>query len=168
MLKIRVAGFVEESVVDGPGIRFVIFAQGCPHRCFGCHNPHTWDFQGGWEVEEDEIFSLIQRKKLLKGVTFSGGEPFAQAGAFASLGQKIKKMGLDIVTYTGYSFEELLVKAKSNEECRLLLEVSDFLVDGPFIAAERDLSLPFRGSRNQRVIRVADSLVSDEVIQAEF
>lgn len=167
-MRLRIAGYVQESVVDGPGIRFVIFTQGCPHRCDGCHNPETWDFHGGREVEEEEIVELIRRSKLLRGVTFSGGEPFMQPAPLASLGRKIKGMGLDIVTYTGYTFEELVSRSLHDADIRALLEVSDLLIDGRFIKEERDLSLPFRGSRNQRIIRVADSLAAGRVIEARF
>ncbi|KUK37119.1 MAG: anaerobic ribonucleoside-triphosphate reductase activating protein [Thermacetogenium sp.] len=157
-MKLRIAGYERESVVDGPGIRFVIFAQGCPHRCKGCHNPETWDFSGGREVTEEELLSIIKATKLLSGVTFSGGEPFAQARAFASLAEKVKGLGLDIVTYTGYTFEEILEMAQHDPDKKRLLELSDLLVDGPYIEKERDISLPFRGSRNQRLIAVKDSL----------
>ncbi|AFV11500.1 anaerobic ribonucleoside-triphosphate reductase activating protein NrdG [Thermacetogenium phaeum DSM 12270] len=157
-MKLRIAGYERESVVDGPGIRFVIFAQGCPHRCKGCHNPETWDFSGGREVTEEELLSIIKATKLLRGVTFSGGEPFAQAQAFASLAEKVKGLGLDIVTYTGYTFEEILEMAQHDPDKKRLLELSDLLVDGPYIEKERDISLPFRGSRNQRLIAVKDSL----------
>lgn len=150
----RIAGYTKESVVDGPGIRFVVYAQGCPHHCEGCQNPETWDFMAGEEISEDLLFSLIRETKLLRGVTFSGGEPFSQAAAFASLAERVRSLGLDIVTYTGYTFEELLEMSKDDKDFKLLLERSDFLVDGRYIASERDLSVPFRGSRNQRLIDV--------------
>jgi anaerobic ribonucleoside-triphosphate reductase activating protein len=102
-LKLRIAGYTKESVVDGPGIRFVVYAQGCPHRCEGCHNPETWDFGGGKEISEDDLVSLISDTRLLSGVTFSGGEPFSQAKEFASLAKRVKSLGLDIVT-RGSSF----------------------------------------------------------------
>ncbi|MGB9791002.1 MAG: anaerobic ribonucleoside-triphosphate reductase activating protein [Thermacetogeniaceae bacterium] len=167
-MRLRIAGYIQESVVDGPGIRFVIFTQGCPHRCDGCHNPETWDFHGGREVEVEEILELIKKSRLIKGVTFSGGEPFVQPAPLAFLGRQIKEMGLDIVTYTGYSFEELVKKSLYDKDVRSLLEVSDLIIDGRFIKEERDLSLPFRGSRNQRIIKVADSLAAGSVIEAQF
>lgn len=167
-MRLRIAGYVQESVVDGPGIRFVIFTQGCPHRCDGCHNPETWDFTGGQEVEDEELLDLIRRNRLIKGVTFSGGEPFIQPAPLASLGRRIKEMGLDIVTYTGYSFEELVKKSLCDEDVRSLLDVSDLLIDGRYIKDERDLSLAFRGSRNQRIIRVAESIGSGKVVEVEF
>lgn len=166
-MKIRIAGFEKESVVDGPGLRFVIFAQGCPHRCDGCQNPQTWDFNGGQEMDIEEILELVRQSKLIRGVTFSGGEPFSQAEGLAMLARRIKDMGLDIVTYTGYTFEEILNKSYEDEHVFHLLELSDILVDGPFIADERDISLPFRGSRNQRLILVNPSLKSKKIVQYE-
>ena len=165
-MKLRIAGLTKESVVDGPGIRFVVFVQGCPHRCPGCQNPETWDFAGGKELTVDELFAQIRDTRLLQGVTFSGGEPFAQAAALAYLGKKVKELGLDIVTYTGYTFEELLDMAEKNQEVRDLLEISDLLVDGPYLAEERDLSIAFRGSRNQRIISVAESLKAKQAVEA--
>lgn len=165
-MKLRIAGLTKESVVDGPGIRFVVFVQGCPHRCPGCQNPETWDFAGGKELTVDELFAQIRDTRLLQGVTFSGGEPFAQAAALACLGKKVKELGLDIVTYTGYTFEELLDMAEKNQEVRDLLEISDLLVDGPYLAEERDLSIAFRGSRNQRIISVAASLKAKQAVEA--
>ncbi len=165
-MKLRIAGLTKESVVDGPGIRFVVFVQGCPHHCPGCHNPETWDFTAGKELTVDELFAQIKDTRLLQGVTFSGGEPFAQAAALACLGKKVKELGLDIVTYTGYTFEELLDMAKKNQDVGELLEISDLLVDGPYLAEERDLNLAFRGSRNQRIISVAASLKAKRAVEA--
>ncbi|MEW6574711.1 MAG: anaerobic ribonucleoside-triphosphate reductase activating protein [Bacillota bacterium] len=152
---LRIAGVVRESVVDGPGLRYVIFAQGCPHRCPGCHNPETWDPAGGYKVTVEEIVADITRNPLLNGVTFSGGEPFSQAEAFAPLGRVLKEKGYDIVTYTGYAYEEL--QATADKAVQDLLEITNILIDGPFIQAQRDLTLPFRGSRNQRIIDVRAS-----------
>jgi len=151
---VRVAGIITDSVVDGPGVRFVVFAQGCPHRCVACHNPETWDPQGGREMTVKEIIKLLKKRlKFINGITFSGGEPFLQAGEFAELGREAKKLGLDVVTYTGYVYENLqqLDIACSQD----LLAITDILVDGPFILELKDLSLPFRGSSNQRLIDLA-------------
>ena len=107
-MKLRIAGTVNDSIVDGPGIRFTIFTQGCPHHCEGCHNPQTHDFNGGEIVEADEIIEKIKKNPLLDGVTFSGGEPFCQAETLADIGKEIKSLGLNVITYTGYTFDESL------------------------------------------------------------
>ncbi len=163
---IKVAGIVKESVVDGPGLRFVIFAQGCPHRCPGCQNPQTWDPAGGTEMTVDELLEQIKANPLLKGVTLSGGEPFLQAGPLALLAGAVRERGMDVVTYTGYTWEKLLELAKTDLEIRRLVEESNYLVDGPYVAAQRDLALPFRGSRNQRIIDVQASLAAGEAVLA--
>ena len=151
-LPLRINGVVAESCVDGPGLRYVIFVQGCPHHCEGCHNPQTHDFHGGNEVSTDKILAEIKSDPLLSGVTFSGGEPFCQAGVLAELAQEIHALGMDVMVYSGWTLEQLKEKAKKEEGVKALLDQTDILVDGPFILAERDLELDFRGSRNQRVI----------------
>jgi anaerobic ribonucleoside-triphosphate reductase activating protein len=153
---IRIAGIVRESIVDGPGIRFVVFSQGCPHRCKGCHNEATHDFEGGYDCGINKILAEIDKNPLLQGVTFSGGEPFCQPGAFYRLGVEIKKRGLDLVAYSGYTLEELQAISKENPQVEKLLGLIDYLVDGPFLLEEKDLTLEFRGSRNQRFIRMVD------------
>ncbi len=153
----RIAGIVRESIVDGPGLRFAIFSQGCPHGCKGCHNESTHDFDGGYDCERSRILEEIDKNPLLTGVTFTGGEPFCQPKEFYKLGVEIKARGLDIVAYSGYTLEELQEMAKNNENIDQLLDIIDYLVDGPFILEERDLTLEFRGSRNQRFIRMTDT-----------
>jgi len=165
-MKLKIAGIIRESIVDGPGIRSVIFAQGCPRSCPGCHNPETIDPAGGRFIDSSEIIKMIDEVKLLKGVTFSGGEPFMQADAFAGLGKLIKQRGLDIMTYTGYTWAELLKMSAKEPGVMELLTVSDYLVDGPFIELEKDLKLAFRGSRNQQIINVRESLQKKEVVPA--
>lgn len=147
------AGITYESVVDGTGIRYVIWAQGCSHRCPGCHSPNTWDFAGGLLRNINEIIEEISRNKLLKGVTFSGGDPFEQAVKFAYIAREVKKMGLDIWCYTGYLYEEILQNQRDSG-WQELIAVVDFLVDGPFLEEEKDPNLAFRGSRNQRIIAI--------------
>ena len=107
---IRLAGVVRESIVDGPGIRFVVFVQGCPHHCEGCHNPQSHDFSGGYDCEPEKILAEIRKNPLLDGVTFSGGEPLCQAAALLPLAKEIKKMGLNLFIYTGSVFESLLTQ----------------------------------------------------------
>lgn len=154
----RLAGFISESVVDGPGLRCVVFAQGCVFACEGCHNPSNQDLSGGEVVPVVDVIRQIGSAKMATGVTFSGGEPFLQAAAFVEIGRAVTAMGKDIVTFTGYTWEELIETAASSLDVRELVEMSMLIVDGRFVLAERDLSLPFRGSRNQRIIDVAKSL----------
>lgn len=147
---LRIAGTVQDSIVDGPGIRYVIFTQGCPHHCPGCHNPQTHDFSGGKIADTEELLSQIFGNPLISGVTFSGGEPFAQADALVPIAEAVKARGKNLMIYTGYLLEELWRMEQPG--VKRLLELSDILVDGPFILAERDLTLQYRGSGNQRVI----------------
>lgn len=155
-------------MVDGPGLRFVIFAQGCRHCCKGCHNPDTWNPESGTPVTTEDLLEQVKATKLIKGVTFSGGEPFLQATPLAWLGREVKKLGLDVITFTGYTWNRLLALAREDRAVMELILVSDYIVDGPFILAERDLELPFRGSRNQRIIDVAKTLEEGKVIEAGF
>lgn len=149
---IRLAGVVKESIVDGPGIRFTIFCQGCPHACPECHNPNTHDFNSGTDVEISKIINAINENPLLSGVTFSGGEPFCQPKAFLEIAKHIDKNKLNIMAYSGYTFEELEDMASRDEDLKELLGYLDYLVDGRFVKSKKDLSLPFRGSSNQRFI----------------
>ncbi|MBQ9016035.1 MAG: anaerobic ribonucleoside-triphosphate reductase activating protein [Firmicutes bacterium] len=149
---LRIAGIMRESIVDGPGIRFAIFCQGCPHRCPDCHNPETHDFNGGTQVSIQRILAAIDENPLLKGVTFSGGEPTCQAEGFAALAKAVKARGMDITLFSGYTFEQLEERAKEEPALAELLELTDLLIDGPFVKARKDLTLQFRGSSNQRLI----------------
>lgn len=165
--KLNVAGVVEESVTDGPGIRYVIFVQGCPHACEGCHNPQTHPFEGGTVRNTDELFEQIVQNPLLKGVTFSGGEPFCQPAPLALLAKRLHdETRLNIITYTGYTFEELL--QSSNAAIHSLLGQADILIDGRFELGKRDISLRFRGSTNQRVIDVKKSLAEGKAVLLNF
>jgi anaerobic ribonucleoside-triphosphate reductase activating protein len=158
-MQIRVSGIENESIVDGPGIRMVIFAQGCKRGCPGCHNPETHPLDGGYEVDASAILASAVGNPLLRGLTFSGGEPFLQARAFAFLASAAHEAGLDIFTYTGYTIEEILEHDEhSCDGFRALLSQTDILVDGPYIADMRTFDAPFRGSANQRVIDVAATL----------
>ena len=162
---LRLAGVMRESIVDGPGIRMTIFGQGCPHHCKGCHNPETHDPNGGYISNPENILKAIDQNTLLQGVTFSGGEPFFQAEAFAVLGEKIKEKGLHIATYSGYTFEQILAGIEEGRPgWKELLSVTDLLIDGRFILEERSLNLLFRGSKNQRLINVKKSLESGEAV----
>lgn len=175
---LKLAGIMGESIVDGPGIRFAVFCQGCPHHCEGCHNPETHSFEGGTPVRVDRLLEQIDKDPILKGVTFSGGEPMCQAPAFAQLAKGVKERGLDIVVFTGYRYEDLVslwsdeIKSDKGDKLNMLdadavkelLELADILIDGPFVLEERDLSLSFRGSRNQRVIDLNKTRQAGEVV----
>lgn len=162
---LRLAGVVRESIVDGPGIRYTIFVQGCPHNCPGCHNPQTHDFAGGTDTPIQTVLDDIDASPFLKGVTFSGGEPFCQAAGLLPLAKALKARGKHLMAYTGYTFEELL--SLNDSAVRPLLEQLDLLVDGRFIEAEKSLELKFRGSSNQRVLDVPASLQANAPVWAE-
>lgn len=149
---IRLYGLEAESIVDGKGYRAAIFTQGCPHRCEGCHNPLSHDFNGGAEWSLDDVERRFRDNPLLDGITLSGGEPFAQAAACAELARRAHARGLSVWTYSGYTYERLSCLADADPDVRALLMETDVLVDGPFELSERSLELEFRGSRNQRLI----------------
>ena len=165
---IRLAGLVPESYVDGPGIRFTVFVQGCPHHCKGCHNPETHDFNGGRLADVDKIFGKIIRDPLIKGVTFSGGEPFCQPEPLNYLAGLLKEKDYHVMSYSGYTFEELLKMSEKNSDVKGLLEKLDILVDGRFELSQRSLELKFKGSRNQRLIDVPKSLKEGRVVLCEI
>ncbi|WP_353096504.1 anaerobic ribonucleoside-triphosphate reductase activating protein [Tissierella praeacuta] len=150
MEQIRIAGIEEESIVDGPGIRLVIFTQGCNHNCIGCHNPETHSFRGGKLIDIEDIVNMIKENPLLDGITLSGGDPFEQAVECSVLAKRVKNLGLNVVTYTGYTFEEIL----TNKKFRQLLLQTDILIDGKFEVSKKSMVLQFRGSTNQRIIDV--------------
>lgn len=162
---IKLAGIVGDSITDGPGIRLTVFVQGCPHRCPGCHNPQTWDFEGGCEATPAEIMAQIAANPLLSGVTFSGGEPFCQAAALLPLAREIGARGLELAIYTGYTFEQLL--ELKEPAVRELLGLADNLIDGPYLQARRNLELNFRGSENQRILKARESLAAGRPILEE-
>lgn len=155
-LTIKVSGIVGESITDGPGFRFALFTQGCPHNCPGCHNPQTHSFQGGESLTADEIFAMIKKNPLLRGVTFTGGDPMCQSEALIPLAKMIKEAGLELAIYTGYNFEEIADDP--------LLAYADIVVDGRFILEQKSYELKFKGSRNQRTIDVQKSLSEGRVV----
>ncbi len=165
---LRIAGIENDSIVDGPGIRMTIFVQGCPHACEGCHNPQTWDFHGGMDMSIDAIMARVCSNPLLDGVTFSGGEPFCQAKKLARLGKLIKEKGLNIITYTGYTYEELTDQANDHNGFSELLGITDILIDGKFILAQKDLTLKFRGSANQRIIDVRKTREEGKIVLCDI
>ena len=163
---LQIAGIEKESIVDGPGFRFTIFVQGCPHRCIGCHNPNTHSFSGGYKITVNEIINQIKDTSLISGVTFSGGEPFTQPVALVNLSRKIHNMGYDIICYTGYTYEYIL--NSQDKDKTDLLSNTDILIDGLFEINKRSLDLKFRGSTNQRIIDVKKSFELGKVIEIDL
>jgi len=161
---LRIADTIQDSIVDGPGFRFVVFTQGCLRHCPECHNPHTWDPAGGKEVTVDSLYKTLSSNPLTDGITLSGGEPYLQAAACAELAQKAKAGGFNVWCYSGYTFEEILEIGKTDSGFKSLLEATDVLIDGMFLIEEKSLTLKWRGSQNQRVIDVRKSLESGEVV----
>ena len=167
--KLRIAGTASDSIVDGPGIRYVIFTQGCPHHCPGCHNPETHSFINKQLYKAEDLLMLLMENPILDGVTFSGGDPFFQAEANIELIDLIKtETNLDIWAYTGYSWEDFINfklkgeqpkhKAPINHKMIEMLEKCDVVVDGRYIESLRTLDSTYVGSSNQRVIDVKKSI----------
>ncbi len=155
---IKLAGIVEQSIVDGPGLRMVVFTQGCPHQCAGCHNPATHAFRGGSDYSVATLIDMFDENPILSGITLSGGEPLAQAASLVPLVKEIKARGKNVWCYTGYTFEQVLAMTQENVAVHCLLRYIDVMVDGRFDLTRKSVSLQYRGSENQRVIHVAKSL----------
>ena len=149
-MEIRISGIVNDSIVDGRGIRLTVFTQGCPHHCPGCHNPQTHDFAGGRVEDTDVIFDMFRKNPLLRGITFSGGEPFCQPKPLLALAKQVHALHKDVTAYSGWTYEQLV--SMHNPDVDALLNACDVLVDGPYIEQQRNLELLFRGSENQRLI----------------
>lgn len=166
MAELRLSAPVQfDSIVDGEGLRAVVWIQGCPHDCPGCHNPQTHAFDGGTSVGSESILEQLKAHFYLDGVTFSGGEPMAQAAACGELAQAVHQLGMNVWCYTGYTWEALM-EAQDPDQ-RMFLEQIDVLIDGPFLLAQKSLNLKFRGSANQRLIDVQASLKAQRVVLAE-
>lgn len=162
---LQVFGLVPDSIVDGPGLRYGIFVQGCSHGCPGCHNPESQPREGGTAFSIQSIYEDICANKLIKGVTFSGGEPFEQPEACAVLAKRLKGDGYDIWAYSGYTFDALKRKSEENPAIRDFLEFIDVLVDGPYVEALHSYELDWRGSSNQRIIDMPKTLASDKIVE---
>ena len=159
----RLSGITPESVVDGPGLRFVIFTQGCPHKCLYCHNPDSWASNAGKEFTVKQVIRLLrQQNKSKRGITFSGGEPFLQAAELTQVALAARQMNCDVVTYTGFTYEQLIEDGGS--DIKALLFASDILIDGKYIHELRNIGLRFSGSSNQRVIDIAATLKYGQVV----
>ena len=164
-MKIRLAidEIQRDSIVDGEGIRSVIWTQGCPHNCRGCHNPETHSFTSGYLIDVEDIIKKIDTLEGQDGITFSGGDPMEQAEACYYIAKHCKELGLNIWCYTGYTYEALLEKSKHFPYIKKFLSVIDVLVDGKFIIEQKSLNLKFKGSKNQRIIDVPKSLKEKKV-----
>lgn len=162
-MKIRLADgkLLTDSIVDGEGLRAVIWTQGCSHNCKGCHNPETHAFDKGIEKDTEEIKELIKNLTLQDGITLSGGDPFFQAEACTDIAKFAKEQGLNVWAYTGFLFEDLI----KNEKMKNLLKYIDVLIDGKFELENKSLNIKFRGSTNQRIINVKKSLKDGKVHQ---
>ncbi|MDF9825313.1 anaerobic ribonucleoside-triphosphate reductase activating protein [Breznakia sp. PF5-3] len=162
--KIRLASELTfDSIVDGPGLRVVLWTQGCPHQCKGCHNPETWDMEKGFLKDVDEIIDAIKASRLQKGLTISGGEPFLQPKPLIEIAKAVKQLGMNIWIYSGYTYEEII----ADQDKRALLEQVDVLVDGKFIEELKSYKLLFKGSSNQRIVDVPRSLLKQEIVLLE-
>lgn len=159
---LNIASYSKESIVDGDGLRFTLFVQGCPHHCVGCHNPSTWEFNQGKRVSYKTIFNMMIDNPLLDGITLSGGEPFMQAEDLTLLAKLVHSHNMNVWCYTGFTYEFLL--ERGTVEQKRLLEEIDILVDGRFELEKRDISLMFRGSANQRVINLDETRKHGELM----
>ncbi|MDR2557513.1 MAG: anaerobic ribonucleoside-triphosphate reductase activating protein [Mycoplasmataceae bacterium] len=170
--KIRLAGISPQSLVNGEGLRTVLFSQGCKHACPECFNPETWSFTGGkWFAIDKIIADIVKQQDYLDGVTLSGGDPIEQYEAFIPIVEAIKaKTKLNIWCYTGYTWEELLKKIKTEPNLLTFLKSIDFLMDGRFVKsklsskAKDPKAYPYRGSTNQRLIDVQKSLKNKQTV----
>ena len=161
---IRLSGIAYESLVNGPGMRRVFFSQGCNHNCVGCFNPDTHDFNGGQLMDMDKLIEDVLINPIIKGITFSGGDPIEQADKFAYMAKAFRKVNLNIWCYTGYLFEELLEMSKEKVGIKELINNIDVLVDGKFEIKNKKDDLRFKGSTNQRIIDVNKSLRNERII----
>lgn len=165
--KIRLSGIAYESLVNGPGIRRVFFSQGCRHNCGGCFNPETHDFNGGEERDMDELISDVLGNPFIKGVTFSGGDPFERAEEFSYMAEKFQENNLNVWSYTGYTYEYIIENLDNRPGWRKLIENLDVLVDGKFDINKKEDGLKFRGSSNQRIIDIKKTLEKGKVVLFE-
>ena len=154
----RILDIVEGTSVDGPGLRTSIYMAGCRHACKGCHNPGSWDFNGGHEMSLAEIMNIIRENDF--NVTLSGGDPLYHAKSVAELCQTIKsELGKNIWCFTGFLWEQVIASPTLSQ----VLPYIDILVDGPFLNELRDTTLRFRGSSNQRIIDVQKTMATKEI-----
>lgn len=158
---LNLAGVIKSSIVDGPGIRDVLFFQGCPHNCRNCHNKETHEFKEKYLYKINDLISIVSKDNPKKLITISGGEPFCQIKGLLNLTKKLNKLYYNIIIYTGYTFEELIIL---NNDALEILNNIDTLIDGKFMYEQKDLSLKFCGSRNQRIIDSKNSIKNKKII----
>lgn len=164
-MKIRLASPLQyDSIVDGPGLRTVIWTQGCMHHCLGCHNPETHDMNGGFLEDTTKICDELKNIKLQDGITFSGGDPMLQPEACLVIAKQAHQLNLNVWCYTGFTYEQLLEMFKTNPKIKDFMSEIDILVDGKFVLEQKSLSLKYRGSRNQRIIDVKKSLEENKIV----
>ena len=168
-MKIRLATpeLMPDSIVDGEGIRTVIWTQGCSHKCPGCHNPQTHSFDDGFELDIEEVKDEIDKLEGQDGITFSGGDPLYQVDVCLELAKYIKSKKMTIWCYTGFTYEALISLSKNNPNIKEFLKTIDVLIDGPFILEQKSLDCIFRGSKNQRIIDTKESLKQNKVCLVE-
>lgn len=168
-MEIRLAADLQmDSIVDGKGIRTVIWTQGCKHKCPKCHNPETWSFSSGSLVDVDYIIDEMDNLDGQDGITFSGGDPFYQPKECAYLAKHAHDIDLNVWCYTGFTYEQLIILSKKNNDIMDFLKQIDVLIDGPYIDSLHSLDILYRGSKNQRIIDVQKSLKEDKVIELEI
>jgi anaerobic ribonucleoside-triphosphate reductase activating protein len=161
-MDLRIAGIVKESIVDGPGIRYTIFTQGCKHNCKGCHNPETHSLDGGKTISTQKVIEEISQNPLLQGVTLSGGEPMLQPEPLIEIAKAVREQNKDIFIYSGFTFEQIV---EGKDEKRIeLLKLCDIMIDGKFDIEKRNLMLKFRGSENQRIIDLQKSFQTKKLV----
>lgn len=168
-MQIRLATpvIMTDSIVDGEGIRAVIWTQGCLHNCPGCHNPTTHSFEEGFLLDIEEIKQQIDELEGQDGITFSGGDPLYQVEACLELSKYIKSKKLNIWCYTGFTYEALISMSKNNPKIIDFLKTIDVLIDGPFVLEQKSLDCTFRGSKNQRIIDTKESIKNKKVCLVE-
>ncbi|MFA5340692.1 MAG: anaerobic ribonucleoside-triphosphate reductase activating protein [Clostridia bacterium] len=165
MHKIRLSSnCIKDSTVDGPGLRIVIWTQGCPHNCKGCHNPNTHDINGGFLEETDNVIKYINESKIQRGITLSGGEPFLQPLELIPIAQAAINKSLTVWAYSGYTYDQII----ADENRKALLDYVDILVDGPFVLEQKDTRLVYKGSKNQRIIDVKQSYAKNRVVLSHY
>ena len=163
-MQLRISGIINDSIVDGPGLRLTVFTQGCLHNCPGCHNPQTHDINGGYFIDTAEIVDKIKANPLLQGVTLSGGDPFLQAKSLYELMESIKQLRLNTIIYTGFLWEELM----ENADFKKLALMADYVIDGKFIEKYKTLDIAFVGSSNQRIIDVKQTIADGKISVCKF